>query len=291
MHLHGFEQIVVAKDGEPLDQPYAADTVLVAPGERYTVLFNPTAPGTWVWHCHILNHVESADGMFGMVTALIVQSSAHGPSSGRGDDVESMRVESMRAWAVDLPGPVDTRTRWWPWSVPRPNPVPARCGCGWRPAACAAPTCTSPRATSPRSGPARCRATRSSAGRRARRRARAGSTSASGSASPGCARPAGGAASAVRGRENLCLAPAFTGWDADGGYAELAVVAEALRLRDARLASTTSRPPRCCAPGIIGYRALRRAELPPGGRLGIYGFGASAHLAAQVALAEGATCT
>ena len=73
MHLHGFEQIVVAKDGEPLDNPYAADTVLVAPGERYTVLFNATSPGTWVLHCHILNHVESADGMFGMVTALVVE--------------------------------------------------------------------------------------------------------------------------------------------------------------------------------------------------------------------------
>jgi manganese oxidase len=73
MHLHGFEQIVIAKDGEPLDHPYAADTILVAPGERYTVLFNPTVAGTWVWHCHILNHVESADGMFGMVTALVVQ--------------------------------------------------------------------------------------------------------------------------------------------------------------------------------------------------------------------------
>ena len=72
MHLHGFEQIVIAKDGEPLDHPYAADTVLVAPGERYTVLFNPTEAGTWVWHCHILNHVESAEGMFGMVTALVV---------------------------------------------------------------------------------------------------------------------------------------------------------------------------------------------------------------------------
>ena len=73
MHLHGFEQLVVAKDGEPLDHPYAADTILVAPGERYTVLINATDPGTWVWHCHILNHVESADGMFGMVTALVVQ--------------------------------------------------------------------------------------------------------------------------------------------------------------------------------------------------------------------------
>ena len=73
MHLHGFDQIVIAKDGHPLDQPYVADTILVAPGERYTVLFNPTVAGTWVWHCHILNHVESADGMFGMVTALIVE--------------------------------------------------------------------------------------------------------------------------------------------------------------------------------------------------------------------------
>jgi FtsP/CotA-like multicopper oxidase with cupredoxin domain len=73
MHLHGFEQIVYAKDGEPLDQPYAADTILVGPGERYTVLFNADQVGTWVWHCHILNHVESAEGMFGMVTAVVVE--------------------------------------------------------------------------------------------------------------------------------------------------------------------------------------------------------------------------
>ena len=73
MHLHGFEQIVYAKDGEPLDQPYAADTILVGPGERYTVLFHADQPGTWVWHCHILNHVEAATGMFGMVTAVVVQ--------------------------------------------------------------------------------------------------------------------------------------------------------------------------------------------------------------------------
>ena len=73
MHLHGFEQIVYAKDGEPLDAPYAADTVLVAPGERYTVLFNADQAGTWVWHCHIINHVESDAGMFGMVTAVVVQ--------------------------------------------------------------------------------------------------------------------------------------------------------------------------------------------------------------------------
>ena len=58
MHLHGFAQIVIAKDGDPLDHPYAADTLLVAPGERYTVLVHADEPGTWVWHCHILNHVE-----------------------------------------------------------------------------------------------------------------------------------------------------------------------------------------------------------------------------------------
>lgn len=90
-----------------------------------------------------------------------------------------------------------------------------------------------------------------------------------------------------RGPENLCPASRYTGWDADGGYAQYAVVPAdyAYRLpegyRDEELA------PLLCA-GIIGFRALRRAELPPGGRLGVYGFGASAHLTAQVAIAQGA---
>ena len=91
-----------------------------------------------------------------------------------------------------------------------------------------------------------------------------------------------------RGDENLCLTPAFTGWDADGGYAELAVVDERFAYAIPASFSDEQAAPLLCA-GIIGYRALRRAALPPGGRLGIYGFGASAHLAAQVALAEGAT--
>jgi manganese oxidase len=73
MHLHGFPQLVYAKDGIPLDQPYWADTINVAPGERYSVLFQGTIPGVWVWHCHILTHVESAEGLFGMATAVIVQ--------------------------------------------------------------------------------------------------------------------------------------------------------------------------------------------------------------------------
>lgn len=90
-----------------------------------------------------------------------------------------------------------------------------------------------------------------------------------------------------RGDENLCLTPAFTGWDADGGFAEYAVVDERFAYRLPDLFSDREAAPLLCA-GIIGYRALRRAALPRGGRLGIYGFGASAHLAAQVAMHEGA---
>jgi manganese oxidase len=73
MHLHQFPQLVYAKDGIPLDQPYWADTINIAPGERYSVLFHAADPGVWVWHCHILTHVESDTGMFGMVTAVIVK--------------------------------------------------------------------------------------------------------------------------------------------------------------------------------------------------------------------------
>jgi uncharacterized cupredoxin-like copper-binding protein len=73
MHLHGMDQLVIAKDGEPLDAPYWADTINVAPGERYTVVFQATEPGVWVWHCHILTHAEGEEGLHGMVTALIVE--------------------------------------------------------------------------------------------------------------------------------------------------------------------------------------------------------------------------
>jgi FtsP/CotA-like multicopper oxidase with cupredoxin domain len=73
MHLHGMPQVVIAKDGYPLATPSTEDTITVAPGERYTVLVHATEPGTWVWHCHILTHAENNTGMFGMVTALVVQ--------------------------------------------------------------------------------------------------------------------------------------------------------------------------------------------------------------------------
>jgi propanol-preferring alcohol dehydrogenase len=90
------------------------------------------------------------------------------------------------------------------------------------------------------------------------------------------------------GTENLCRQARFTGWDEDGGYARQAVVPEAFAYRLPGPWSDEHVAPLLCA-GIIGYRALRLAELPPGGRLGIYGFGASAHLAAQVAVRQGAT--
>ncbi|MER6797269.1 zinc-binding alcohol dehydrogenase family protein [Amycolatopsis mediterranei] len=89
------------------------------------------------------------------------------------------------------------------------------------------------------------------------------------------------------GRENLCPESRYTGWDADGGYAEFAVVPAAYALPLPGGYSDDQLAPLLCA-GLIGYRALARAELPEGGRLGLYGFGGSAHLTAQVAIARGA---
>lgn len=91
-----------------------------------------------------------------------------------------------------------------------------------------------------------------------------------------------------RGRENLCPYSQYTGWDADGGYAEFATAPAPFVHRLPKGYSDAELAPLLCA-GIIGYRALRRTDLPPGGRLGIYGFGGSAHLTAQVAIAQGAT--
>lgn len=90
------------------------------------------------------------------------------------------------------------------------------------------------------------------------------------------------------GSENLCVAPRFTGWDEDGGYAEYSVVDQHYAYPIPQTFSDDEAAPLLCA-GIIGYRALHRSQLPRDGRLGIYGFGASAHLTAQVALHLGAT--
>ena len=102
------------------------------------------------------------------------------------------------------------------------------------------------------------------------------------------ARTCGSCRFCLRGAENLCLAPSFNGWDYNGGYAEFMTVAEDYAYQIPEVFSDEQAAPLLCA-GIIGYRALRRAALPPGGRLGIYGFGGSAHLTAQMALFEGAS--
>jgi FtsP/CotA-like multicopper oxidase with cupredoxin domain len=73
MHLHGMPMQVVAQDGYLLPQPYMCDTVNIAPGQRFDAIVEATEPGVWAFHCHILNHAESAHGMFGMVTVLIVE--------------------------------------------------------------------------------------------------------------------------------------------------------------------------------------------------------------------------
>ncbi len=91
----------------------------------------------------------------------------------------------------------------------------------------------------------------------------------------------------TRGAENLCPRSEYTGWDADGGYAEYATVPADYAYALPAGYSDVELAPLLCA-GIIGWRALVRASLPPRGRLALYGFGASAHLTAQIALAQGA---
>lgn len=73
MHLHQPLGWIIAKDGQPLKIPFPGDTINIMPGERYTVLYTAEDPGVWAWHCHILTHAEASTGMFGMVTALIVE--------------------------------------------------------------------------------------------------------------------------------------------------------------------------------------------------------------------------
>lgn len=90
-----------------------------------------------------------------------------------------------------------------------------------------------------------------------------------------------------RDAENLCPSSRYTGWDADGGFAEYTTVPAKFAYRLPRGYSDQELAPLLCA-GIIGYRSLVRCELPPQGRLGIYGFGGSAHITAQLALALGA---
>ena len=152
------------------------------------------------------------------------------------------------------------------------------------PAPSAAPTCTSSTAScrtrSCRSSPATRSSAASSRAARASRRSRA----ASASACPGSAGPAARAAIAASGQENLCRTPRFTGYQIDGGYAEYTVA-------DARYCfpvpdgyGDAEAAPLLCA-GLIGHRCLRMAG--DAERLGIYGFGAAAHIVAQVARHRG----
>jgi len=89
-----------------------------------------------------------------------------------------------------------------------------------------------------------------------------------------------------RGMENLCRQPSFTGWDSDGGYADYCLVDERFGYRLPAGLTDSQAAPLLCS-GIIGYRCLRAAAVPDGGSLGIYGFGGSAHLTAQLALRLG----
>jgi propanol-preferring alcohol dehydrogenase len=88
------------------------------------------------------------------------------------------------------------------------------------------------------------------------------------------------------GAENLCEASRYTGWHEDGGYAELTLVPGAFAYAIPAVFADRDAAPLLCA-GIIGYRALRRSEVPPGGRLGLYGFGSSAHVVLQLARHRG----
>jgi propanol-preferring alcohol dehydrogenase len=90
----------------------------------------------------------------------------------------------------------------------------------------------------------------------------------------------------IAGQENLCASSRYTGYHADGGYAELAVVPEAFAYAIPRIFSDRDAAPLLCA-GIIGFRALRRSAVPAGGRLGLYGFGSSAHVVLQIARHRG----
>jgi FtsP/CotA-like multicopper oxidase with cupredoxin domain len=73
MHLHGYYMQVIAQDGALFANPYYCDVLNIAPGQRFDVLIKCDEPGVWAFHCHVLSHAESPHGMFGMVTAIVVQ--------------------------------------------------------------------------------------------------------------------------------------------------------------------------------------------------------------------------
>ena len=106
-HLHGMPMRVVARDGYPLGSAaFTCDTLGVNPGERWDVIVECSEPGAWAFHCHILPHAEGADGMFGMVTALVVQEQAAESSGAAAESVvaTAARVAGSTAFACRVPG-------------------------------------------------------------------------------------------------------------------------------------------------------------------------------------------
>jgi FtsP/CotA-like multicopper oxidase with cupredoxin domain len=96
-HLHGMPMLVVARDGYPLPAPFRCDTLGVNPGERWDVIIDCEDPGAWAFHCHILPHAEGNEGMFGMVTALVIQDATTGAA---GITTASTTVDPIRAAAT-----------------------------------------------------------------------------------------------------------------------------------------------------------------------------------------------
>ena len=194
---------------------------------------------------------------------------------------------TMRAWQVARPGPVGTEPLEY---VSTPVPQPGRRSF-WSPCAlaeCAAPICMSPRAICLSTG------NRVTPGHEVVGEVVDVGADADGEFHVGdrvgiawLRHTCGVCAYCRRGDENLCPKSRYTGWDADGGYAEFATVPAAFAHHLPGGYSDSELAPLLCA-GIIGYRSLQRAALPAGGRLGLYGFGGSAHITAQVALAQGA---
>jgi hypothetical protein len=103
-HLHGMPMHVVSRDGFPLGSAsFHCDTLSVAPGERWDVVIDCDAPGAWAFHCHILQHAEGMNGMFGMVTALVVREPT-AASTVSGDVVATTaRAAGSTAFACQIP--------------------------------------------------------------------------------------------------------------------------------------------------------------------------------------------
>ena len=104
-HLHGTPMRVVARDGYPLGAAaFTCDTLGVNPGERWDVVIDCDAPGAWAFHCHILPHAEGMDGMFGMVTALVVQEKTADANGGAGGPiVAAARAGGSTALTCQIP--------------------------------------------------------------------------------------------------------------------------------------------------------------------------------------------